>query len=125
MICGEVLEHINPDRIGHGWLASRDEKLMKELAKRGTIIEFCPMSNIMTKFQTIDDVKTITKAFLTHDVKFTINTDWPEVMEGAHLWRQFAWLKDNNILTEAQLKRCNDIAFENTFIPSGGLNAYL
>lgn len=121
----DAVTHISPDRIGHGWLASRDKELMKDLARNNTVIEFCPMSNIMTKFQTVDDIKEIVRAFLEHDVKFTINTDWPEVMEGAHLWRQFAWLKEEGILTEEQLKKCNKTAFESTFIPPGGINAYL
>lgn len=121
----DALEYIQPDRIGHGWLATEDLRLMDELARRETVIEFCPMSHIVTKFQTIDDLKRITQAFLKHDVKFTINTDWPEVMENAHLWRQFKFLLDEGVLNEEELKQCNKIAFESTFVPSGGLNAYL
>lgn len=121
----DALEYIQPDRIGHGWLATEDLRLMDELARRETVIEFCPMSNIVTKFQTVEYLKKITQAFLKHHVKFTINTDWPEVMENAHLWRQFKFLLDEGVLTEEELKRCNKTAFENTFVPSGGLNAYL
>lgn len=31
----EVLEQLNPDRIGHGVLAAYDEELMQELKRRG------------------------------------------------------------------------------------------
>lgn len=121
----EALEFIHPDRIGHGWLASENPDVMQELAKRGTVIEFCPVSNIMTKFQTVDDIKRITQAFLQNNVKFTINTDWPEVMEGAHLWRQFKLLHDEKVMTAEELEHCNKIAFKSSFIPRPGLEAYL
>ena len=51
--------------------------------------------------------------------------DWPEVIEGAHLREQFQMLRGKNILSEEELKKCNDTAFEATFVPKGGLSAYL
>lgn len=35
-------------RIGHGVRAVEDERLMEELARRGTVLELCPTSNINT-----------------------------------------------------------------------------
>lgn len=122
----EVLEYIKPDRIGHGWLATQDKEVMQELAKRETVIEFCPMSNIITKFQTLEDIKHIIYTFMENNVKFTINTDWPEMMEGAHLWRQYKMLYDAKILSEKELKNIAKTAFQASFIPHpGGLKAYL
>jgi len=122
----EALEFIKPDRIGHGIQAAHDKALMKELAKRAIVLEVCPMSNLMTKaIENLEELKFILRTFLENKVKFCINTDWPEMIEHAHLWQQFAMLRDEKILTEEELARCNQIAFEAAFTPKNGLNAYL
>lgn len=122
----EALEFINPDRIGHGIRAAYDKKLMKELAKRGTVLEVCPMSNLMTKaVENMEEMKFILRTFIENKVKFTINTDWPEMIEGAHLYKQFIMLLDEGILSEEELKVCNQIAFDAAFARKGGIGAYL
>lgn len=122
----EALEFISPDRIGHGIRAAYDKKLMHELAKREVVLEICPLSNLMTKaIENTDELQFILRTFLEHKVLFTINTDWPEMIERAHLRRQFQFLQSNKILSDDELKRCNKIAFASTFVPKGGLNAYL
>ena len=61
-------------RIGHGiakW--HRDEHLMQELAKRGTIIEMCLTSNLQTG--AINDLSRYPlRLFMPHDMKVTINS---------------------------------------------------
>lgn len=122
----EAIEFIKPKRIGHGIKAAYDKNLMKELVKYDIVLEVCPMSNLMTKaVENEEELKFILRTFVENKVKFTINTDWPEMIKDAHLWRQFAMLKEKKILTEEELKRCNQIAFESTFAPRGGLDAYL
>lgn len=122
----DALTFANPKRIGHGILAAQDTELMKELVRRDVVLEICPMSNLATKaVENVDEINSILRTFIEHKVKFCINTDWPEVIEDAHLWRQFQFLKENNILSEEELQQCNAIAFESTFIPSGGIAAYL
>src|SRR6184192_1693 len=46
---GEVVELLQPDRIGHGILAAGDPELMKLLRERGVVLEICPTSNLLTK----------------------------------------------------------------------------
>lgn len=122
----DVVEHINPERIGHGIKAAYDKPLMAELAKREIVLEICPLSNLMTKaVENWEEIEFIIKTFLENNVKFTINTDWPEMIEDAHLYKQFSMLREKNILTEEQLSTCNKIAFDSTFVPQGGINAYL
>jgi len=122
----EALEFINPERIGHGIKAAYDKNLMKELVKRNIVLELCPLSNIATKaLKNIDELQFVLRTFIENNVKFCINTDWPEIIEDAHLWKQFRFLRDENILTDEELERCNKIAFAHTFVPKGGLNAYL
>jgi len=122
----EALEHINPTRIGHGILAAYDKKLMKELVKRNITLEVCPLSNVMTQaVENVEELKFILRTFVENKVKFTINSDWPETIQHAHLWQQFAFLQKNKVLTEEELKQCNRIAFASSFVPGKGLDAYL
>lgn len=122
----EALEFINPARIGHGIKAAYEKKLMKELVKREVVLEICPLSNIMTKaVENEEELAFILRTFVENGVKFCINTDWPEMIENAQLRHQFQFLLKNKLLTEEELKRCNQIAFDSTFIPGRGLEAYL
>lgn len=122
----EVIEFVKPNRIGHGILAAYDKKLMKELVKLDIILEVCPLSNLATKaVRNIEELRFILQTFVENKVKFCINTDWPEVIENAHLDQQFQLLLDKKILTEDELRKCNKTAFAATFVPKGGLNAYL
>ncbi|HEX9153466.1 MAG TPA: adenosine deaminase [Candidatus Saccharimonadales bacterium] len=123
----EALEHLNPSRIGHGVLAAYDKPLMKELAKRKVVLEVCPMSNLATKaVENIDEMKFILRTLIENKVSFTINTDWPEIIEDCRLRSQYKMLVDNDLLNEEELKHCTQIGFGATFIPrKGGLEAYL
>lgn len=123
----EALEYANPARIGHGILAAKDLGLMKELSRRQTVLEICPLSNLMTKaVENTEELKYILRRFIENKVRFCINTDWPEVIEGCRLRKQFAWLRNEGLLSEEELAVCNRTAFEASFIPKpGGLEAYL
>lgn len=122
----ECIEAISPDRIGHGIYAAYDKKLMKEIVKRNIVLEVCPLSNIMTKaVENEEELTFILRALLENKVKFTINTDWPEMIENAHLRRQFQFLLKKKMMTREELEECNKIAFANTFIPGKGLATYL
>jgi adenosine deaminase len=123
----EALEYAQPLRIGHGIKAAYDKDLMKELKRSKVVLEVCPMSNIATRaVKDTEEMKHILRTFVENEVPFCINTDWPEIIEGCHLREQMKWLRDDGILSEAELKNCNKTAFEASFIPKpGGLDAYL
>ena len=123
----EALEHIKPDRIGHGIRAAYDVPLMRELAKRGTVLEICPLSNIATKaVKDLEEMRFILRTLVAHNVQFCINTDWPEIIEDCHLKRQFRFALEEGLLTEKELRAANKTAFQASFIPkTGGLDAYL
>ncbi|MBI4137271.1 adenosine deaminase [Candidatus Roizmanbacteria bacterium] len=122
----DALEHIKPERIGHGILAYKDVKLMQELARRGIVLEVCPLINLVTKaVADISELKAIFKAFKKYNVRFTINTDWPETVEQAHLNEQIEFLVKNNILTENDIDNSIEIAKSATFTKGAGIEAYL
>jgi adenosine deaminase len=122
----EALEFGKPSRIGHGIKAAYDNDLMKKLADEKIVLEVCPFSNLATQaVKDIEELTFIIKTLSENNVLFTINTDWPETIQDAHLWKQFRFLKENNILSEEQLDTCNKIAFESSFTKGTGLTPYL
>lgn len=123
----EALEYARPQRIGHGIRAAYDKPLMKELARRKVVLEVCPMSNIATRaVENVDEIRFILRTFIENKVRFCINTDWPEMIEGCRLRKQLNWLHDEKILTLEEIEQCNRTAFAASFIPKpGGLDAYL
>lgn len=122
----EALEYLQPARIGHGVLAAYDKPLMKELVRRGVVLEVCPLSNLATKaVKNLDEMRHILRTFMDNKVRFCINTDWPEVIENGHLRKQYALLLENDILSDEELRACTQAAFEASFIPAKGLEAYL
>lgn len=44
----EALDHLGPDRIGHGVGAAGDPRLLRRLARGGVVLEVCPTSNLAT-----------------------------------------------------------------------------
>lgn len=122
----EAVEHLQPSRIGHGILAFKDERLMAILIERNIVLEICPLSNLVTEaVGSIDTMKDILQTFVRNGVRFCINTDWPEVIENGHLYRQYKLLLEKGILTDNQLQICAQTAFNASFIPGRGLAAYL
>src|SRR5258708_452088 len=104
----DAIEFVKPNIIGHGIRAAYYKKLMQELVKQDIVLEICPMSNLMTKaVENKEELKFILQTFVENKVKFTINTDWPEMIEDAHLWRQFKMLRDEKILTDRKSTRLN------------------
>jgi adenosine deaminase len=122
----EIIETLKPMRIGHGICAAYDRRLMAELVSRDIVLEICPLSNMATRaVDGVPQMRHIVRTFLENGVKFTINTDWPEVIHKNHLHEQFSWLHGEGILSELELRMCNELAFERTFIPGCGLDPYL
>jgi adenosine deaminase len=121
-----VVEILKPDRIGHGVYAAYDPKLMKELVRQDIVLEVCPFANIATKtVENVDEIRWILRTFVENGVKFTINTDWAEMIEHNHLHEVFNWLLKEEILSEEELRHCNELAFKRSFVKSTGLKTYL
>lgn len=123
----EVLEHMQPDRIGHGIRAAYDKPLMKELTKRKVVLEVCPMSNLVTKaVENIEELKYVLRTLIENKVAFSINTDWPEVINDGRLWQQFQMLLEKKLMSIDELTECNRVAWASSFVPKkAGLEAYL
>jgi adenosine deaminase len=114
---GEVVEHLRPDRIGHGILAARDRGLMELLHAAGTVLEICPTSNLLTKALPDEDaIRETLRAFVENGVAFTIATDGPEMMR-THLRDELELLERIGALSREELEAANARGHAASFIP--------
>lgn len=112
----EVLNELNPDRIGHGIACIHDPKMMAHLVEHNIVLETCPTSNINTKtVANIDELRKIYHTYIENKVPFTINTDGPE-MQLISLRGEYEKLLINTILTEEELLQANQTALAASFI---------
>jgi adenosine deaminase len=78
----EVIEHLEPSRIGHGVKAAYDPRTMAMIRERGITLEVCPTSNLNSRVVSgWDELRWILDTFRRHEVRFTINTDGPEMLK--------------------------------------------
>jgi len=112
----EVVDILQPDRIGHGIAAVNDPKLLKTLADRHIVLETCPSSNLNTKLiKDYREMKKIYQAFKKYHVPFTINTDGPE-MQLISLKTEYEKLYQHKILTKEEILQANQTASQASFI---------
>ncbi len=112
----DVAEALRPERIGHGILAAGDAGLMAVLADAGTVLEICPTSNLLTKALADETaVRETFRAFVEHDVPFTIATDGPEMMR-THLRDELELLLRIGALDEDELHAANTRGHEASFV---------
>ena len=112
----EALEHLDPDRIGHGVKATEDGKTMDALGKSGAVLEVCPTSNLNTGvLKGIQDLKRVFRELKAKGVRFTLNTDGPEMLR-TNLRGEIDFLIGNGILDPADVLRANKDAFDASFV---------
>jgi adenosine deaminase len=78
----EVIEQLQPARIGHGVKSAYDPRTMAMIRERGIVLEICPTSNLNTGVVSgWDEFRWIFDTFRRNSVKYTINTDGPEMLK--------------------------------------------
>jgi len=112
----DVIDALQPDRIGHGILAAGDEALMAALREQEIVLEICPTSNLLTKALPDEEaVRDIFRTFAAHGVAFTIATDGPEMMR-THLRDEFELLLRVGALDEDELRAANERGHAASFV---------
>jgi adenosine deaminase len=113
---GEVVEHLRPDRIGHGILAARNPELMAAIREQEIVLEICPTSNLLTRALPDEEaVRDTFRAFVEYGVPFTIATDGPEMMR-THLRDELELLQRIGALDEDELAAANTRGHEASFV---------
>ena len=112
----DVLEHLEPDRVGHGVRATEDEETMSLLAESGAVLEVCPTSNLNTGVvKGVKDLKRIFGALKRRGVEFTISTDGPEMLK-TNLRGEIGFLLENGVLEVQDILKANRAAFAASFV---------
>jgi adenosine deaminase len=113
---GEVVEHLRPDRIGHGILAARDEETMRLVRDAGVVLEICPTSNLLTRALADEAaLRESVSAFVDRNIPFTIATDGPEMMR-THLRDELQLLLDIGALRQEALHEVNARGHQAAFV---------
>jgi len=111
-----VVREIRPERIGHGIKCVKDPSLMKDIVKQGIVLETCPTSNLKNNVvKDFKELRVIYRTLLKNKVKFTINTDGPE-MYRTNIRKEQEMLLKNGILNQREVDQCTRWAFEASFI---------
>ena len=111
-----VVKEIKPQRIGHGIKSTQDPKLMQAIREQNITLEVCPTSNLKNSvIKNLKEMKQTFRKLLQYNIKFTINTDGPE-MYRTNIMQEENFLVKNGILTPKQVAQCRTWAFEASFI---------
>lgn len=115
---GEVVECLQPNRIGHGVLAATNPQLVALLARTQTVAELCPTSNLRTGvFPDLPQLADAVRTLLAGGVPLTVSTDGP-VMMGTSLREEHALLVSCGALTVEESRQANAVAHAATFCPT-------
>lgn len=115
----EVLQHLEPDRIGHGVHAAGNRELCRRLAERNVLLEICPTSNLHTRVvKDIHELREILKVFRKTGVRFSLNTDGPEMLQTT-LRQELKLAVRAGLISKEELARCGEWAREASFVRDG------
>ena len=112
----EVIEQLEPSRIGHGVKSAYDPRTMAMIRERGITLEVCPTSNLNTRVVSgWDEFRWIFDTFRRNGVKFTINTDGPEMLK-TYIRDELASLGRLNILSIEEQEQAAEWARQASFV---------
>jgi adenosine deaminase len=111
-----VIEQLEPDRDGHGVKAAYDERTMAMIRERGITLEICPTSNLNSRVVSgWDEFRWIFDMFRRNGVRYTINTDGPEMLK-TYIRDELASLARHGILSVEEQEQAARWAREASFV---------
>ncbi len=112
----QVIKHLEPDRLGHGVKSAYDQKTMDMIRERGITLELCPTSNLNSRVVSgWDEFVWIFETFAKNGVRYTINTDGPEMLN-TYIRDEMASLARHGILSVEQQEQAAAWAREASFV---------
>jgi adenosine deaminase len=113
-----VIELLEPDRIGHGVKSAYDPRAMAMLNERGIVLEICPTSNLNTRVVSgWDEFRWIFDTLRRNGVRFTINTDGPELLK-TYIRDELSTLGRLGILSAEEQERAAATSMAASFVPN-------
>ncbi len=97
----QTLDHLSPDRLGHGVRSGEDPDVLKRVVDAGVALEVCPTSNVaLGVYSTFDEVPV--RMLLAAGADVALGADDP-LLFGSRLAGQYAVLRAAQELTDAEL----------------------
>jgi len=113
-----AVELLEPDRLGHGVKAAYDPRAMAMIRERGIVLELCPTSNLNTRVVSgWEEFRWIFDTFRRNEVRFTINTDGPEMLK-TYIRDELATLGRLGILTVEDQEQIAATSLAASFVPN-------
>jgi adenosine deaminase len=112
----QCLDHLHPNRLGHGVRAAESEAVLDRLAERGVALEVCPTSNVsLGVFATLEEVpvRTLTGA----GIDVALGSDDP-LLFGSRLAGQYAVLRAAQDFSDAELAELARMSIRRSYAPS-------
>ncbi len=111
----DAIEYLHAERIGHGVQIYKSPEMINFVKERNVTLELCPISNKLTN--AIPDLaKHPLKFLMEQGVRVSINSDDPGIF-GTTILDDYEVLKDLHGFKLADFNRCNQMAYEASFIP--------
>lgn len=100
------------ERIAHGVIGARDPRTVERVRSEGVVLDMCPTANV--KCKAVATVGEHPLPRLVRDgVRCTISTD-SRTVAATTLTQEFELMSDAG-MTDAELQRCNNVAYEARF----------
>ncbi len=100
------------ERLAHGVIGARDPRIVERIRSEGVVLDMCPTANWKCKAVPALAEHPLPR-LVRAGVKCTISTD-SRTVAGTTLSREFD-LAEHMGMTEAELRRCNETAYEARF----------
>ena len=112
----QCLDHLHPNRLGHGVRAAEDPALLDRLATAGVALEVCPTSNIsLGVFSTLEEVPV--RALVNAGIDVALGADDP-LLFGSSLGGQYRVLRAAQDFDDAELADLARMSIRRSFAPS-------
>jgi adenosine deaminase len=114
---GQVIELLEPDRIGHGVKSAYDPRTMAMIRERGIVLEICPTSNLQTGVVSgWEEFRWIFDQFRRNEIRFAISTDGPEMLR-TYIRDELATLGRLGILSYEEQVQAAQTSLQASFVP--------
>jgi len=111
----ECLEHLHPNRIGHGVRSAEDDALLDRLATTGVALEVCPTSNVsLGVFSTLEEVPV--RKLVAAGIDIALGADDP-LLFGSSLASQYAVLRAAQDFDDAELAELARMSVRSSYAP--------
>ncbi|AXH97535.1 adenosine deaminase [Ornithinimicrobium avium] len=112
----EALEHLGPDRLGHGVRAAEDPEVLRRVVQEQVTLEVCPTSNVaLGVYPTLADVPL--RRLVDAGARVALGADDP-LLFGSRLVDQYLSARVDHAMSDAELADLARSSVEGSFAPA-------